>query len=270
MQELGWDSDADDDVRMMIEDAIDGELVEEAMEAVDVVLLWWRDDDGDLVDSLVDALTDLTDTGYIWLMTPKVGREGYVDAADLAEAAVTAGLALTNSAARVTALDGDQAGAAAGRPAVTSRRRSGWSAGRPRTSPPATSTASWSARPGLRGAPAVLIFYPWAFSSICRAELAAVRDDHDRFTAAGARVLAVSCDAMFTLRAYADTEQIGFDLLSDHWPHGAIARAYGVFDERGGVRAARLVRARCRRDRHLAGGQRDRRAARPGRRCWKR
>jgi Protein of unknown function (DUF3052) len=99
VQELGWDADVDDDVRMMIEDAIDGELVEEAMEAVDVVLLWWRDDDGDLVDSLVDALTDLTDTGYIWLMTPKVGREGYVDAADLAEAAVTAGLALTNSAA---------------------------------------------------------------------------------------------------------------------------------------------------------------------------
>jgi mycoredoxin-dependent peroxiredoxin len=87
---------------------------------------------------------------------------------------------------------------------------------------------------GLRGASAVLIFYPWAFSSICRAELAAVRDDHDRFTAAGARVLAVSCDAMFTLRAYAETEQISFDLLSDHWPHGAIARAYGVFDEQAG------------------------------------
>ena len=98
VQELGWDADVDDDVRMMIEDAIDGELVEEAMEAVDVVLLWWRDDDGDLVDALVDALIDLTDSGYIWLMTPKVGRDGYVDAADLAEAAVTAGLALTNSA----------------------------------------------------------------------------------------------------------------------------------------------------------------------------
>jgi mycoredoxin-dependent peroxiredoxin len=87
---------------------------------------------------------------------------------------------------------------------------------------------------GLRGAAAVLIFYPWAFSSICRAELAAVRDDHDRFTAAGARVLAVSCDAMFTLRAYADADHIGFDLLSDHWPHGAIARAYEVFDEQAG------------------------------------
>ncbi len=97
VQELGWDEDADDDVRIMIEDAIDGELIEDAMEAVDLVLLWWRDEDGDLVDGLVDALTDLTDAGYIWLMTPKVGRSGYVDAADLAEAAVTAGLALTNS-----------------------------------------------------------------------------------------------------------------------------------------------------------------------------
>ena len=87
---------------------------------------------------------------------------------------------------------------------------------------------------GLRGAPAVLLFYPWAFSSICRGELAAVRDDHDRFTAAGARVLAVSCDAMFTLRAYADADRINFDLLSDHWPHGTIARAYGVFDEQAG------------------------------------
>jgi mycoredoxin-dependent peroxiredoxin len=87
---------------------------------------------------------------------------------------------------------------------------------------------------GLRGAPTVIIFYPWAFSSICRDELAAVRDDHERFVALRARVLAVSCDAMYTLRAYADAEGIPFDLLSDHWPHGAIARAYGVFDEQAG------------------------------------
>ena len=98
VQEIGWDEDVDDDVRVAVEDAIDGELIEEALEAVDVVLLWWRDSDGDLVDGLVDALTDLTDSGYIWLMTPKVGRSGYVDAADLAEAAVTAGLALTTTA----------------------------------------------------------------------------------------------------------------------------------------------------------------------------
>jgi hypothetical protein len=98
VQELGWDNDADDDVRVMIEDAIDGEMVEDAVEAVDLVLLWWRDEDGDLVDGLMEALTDLTDAGHIWLMTPKVGRGGYVDAADLAESAVTAGLALTTNA----------------------------------------------------------------------------------------------------------------------------------------------------------------------------
>lgn len=86
----------------------------------------------------------------------------------------------------------------------------------------------------LRGAPAVVLFYPWAFSGICRAELTAVQDDHQRFVDQGVRVLAVSCDAMFTLRAYADAERIGFDLLTDHWPHGAIARAYQVFDSEAG------------------------------------
>lgn len=100
VQELGWDDDVDDDLRIEVEDAINGELVEEAMDAVDVVLLWWRDGDGDLVDDgLVDALTDLTEDGYIWLLTPKVGREGFVDATELAEGAVTAGLSMTNSVA---------------------------------------------------------------------------------------------------------------------------------------------------------------------------
>jgi peroxiredoxin len=86
----------------------------------------------------------------------------------------------------------------------------------------------------LGSAPAVLVFYPWAFSSICTSELAALRDAQTEFDAAGARVLAISCDAMFTLRAYADNQRLGFDLLSDHWPHGEIARAYGVFDDRAG------------------------------------
>jgi peroxiredoxin len=86
----------------------------------------------------------------------------------------------------------------------------------------------------LRGSSAVIVFYPWAFSSICRSELAAIRDDHESFMALGSRVLAISCDAMYTLRAYADKEGIAFDLLSDHWPHGAIAQAYGVFDDLAG------------------------------------
>lgn len=98
MQELGWDDDVDEGLREAIMDTIDSDLVYEATEAVDVVLLWWRESDGDIVDGLVDALTDLATTGYLWLMTPKVGRDGYVDPTDVAEGALTAGLALANPA----------------------------------------------------------------------------------------------------------------------------------------------------------------------------
>jgi peroxiredoxin len=80
----------------------------------------------------------------------------------------------------------------------------------------------------------LLVFYPWAFSGICTGELAALRAGHAELAAAGVRVLAVSCDAMFTLRAFAEAEDLPFDLLSDHWPHGAIAREYGVFDDEAG------------------------------------
>ena len=98
VQELGWDNDVDEDLRAAILDVLGEDFVYEAIEAVDVVLLWWRDEDGDLGDGLVDALTDLTARGHIWLMTPKVGQDGYVDPADLAEAAPTAGLAMANTA----------------------------------------------------------------------------------------------------------------------------------------------------------------------------
>jgi hypothetical protein len=98
VQELGWDEDVDDDLRIAIEDAVDAELIEEAMEAVDVVLLWWRDDDGDLADGLVDTLTDLSSSGAVWLLTPKVGRTGHVDPAEINEAAITAGLSHTITA----------------------------------------------------------------------------------------------------------------------------------------------------------------------------
>ena len=64
---------------------------------VDAVLLWWRDEDGDLVDALVDALTDLADGGSVCLLTPKVGRPGAVEAADITEAAPIAGLAVTTT-----------------------------------------------------------------------------------------------------------------------------------------------------------------------------
>jgi hypothetical protein len=100
VQELGWDEDVDEDLRAAIEELTGSALVDdEHGDVVDGVLLWWRQDDGDLVDGLVDALTDLADGGVIWLLTPKVGREGHVDPADVADAAPTAGLATTSSLA---------------------------------------------------------------------------------------------------------------------------------------------------------------------------
>ena len=100
VQELGWDEDVDDAVRATIENTIDSDLVDgDHGDVVDVVLLWWRDDDGDLVDALVDSLTDLVRGGAIWLLTPKVGRPGAVDAADVAEAAPIAGLSTTTTVA---------------------------------------------------------------------------------------------------------------------------------------------------------------------------
>ncbi len=100
VQELGWDEDIDEGLRAGIESAIEGSLVDDRYgDVVDAVLLWWRNDDGDLVDGLVDVLTDLGDGGMIWLLTPKVGRPNYVDASDISEAAPTAGLATTTSLA---------------------------------------------------------------------------------------------------------------------------------------------------------------------------
>ncbi|MDT9595038.1 DUF3052 domain-containing protein [Nocardioides zeae] len=99
VQELGWDEDTDDELRAAVEEALDADLVDgDHGNVVDAVLLWWRADDGDLVDGLVDALTDLVGGGAIWLLTPKVGRPGAVDPADVAEAAPVAGLQQTTSA----------------------------------------------------------------------------------------------------------------------------------------------------------------------------
>lgn len=72
-------------------------LTEDSDEVVDVVLLWWREGDGDLVDALVDSLTNLADHGVVWLLTPKAGRDGHVEPSDIDEAAPTAGLSSTRS-----------------------------------------------------------------------------------------------------------------------------------------------------------------------------
>ncbi|MFC5064667.1 DUF3052 domain-containing protein [Actinomycetospora atypica] len=98
VQELGWDSDVDDVVRSAIEERAGEDLLDEtAQEVVDVVVMWWRDDDGDLVDALMDARSPLAETGVVWVLTPKTGHAGHVQPSDIAEAAPTAGLSQTSN-----------------------------------------------------------------------------------------------------------------------------------------------------------------------------
>jgi peroxiredoxin len=78
----------------------------------------------------------------------------------------------------------------------------------------------------------MLVFFPYAFSGICSAELTDLRAAQDELR--GIRVAAISVDTMFALRTFAEQLGLDFDLLSDFWPHGRVAEAYGVFDhERG-------------------------------------
>ncbi|HEY7047398.1 MAG TPA: DUF3052 domain-containing protein [Jatrophihabitantaceae bacterium] len=99
VQEVGWDSAVDEEFRNAVEELLGDDLIDEdADEIVDAVILWYREGDGDLVDALVDAISPLADNGFIWLLTPKRGRPGYVEPSDIAEAAPTAGLSQTSMA----------------------------------------------------------------------------------------------------------------------------------------------------------------------------
>lgn len=82
--------------------------------------------------------------------------------------------------------------------------------------------------PGER--PTLLVFVPFAFSRVCTAELGELQAGLPELEAAGVRVLVASCDPVPALRAWAEQDGYGFGLLSDFWPHGAAARAYGVLD----------------------------------------
>ncbi|MBC2874062.1 MULTISPECIES: DUF3052 domain-containing protein [Streptomyces] len=98
VQEIGYDDDVDHDLREGIESLIGQDLVDEDYDDVaDVVLLWFRDEDGDLTDALVDAIGLLEDGGVTWLLTPKTGRDGYIEPSDISEAAQTAGLSQSKS-----------------------------------------------------------------------------------------------------------------------------------------------------------------------------
>jgi hypothetical protein len=99
VQVLGDTDDIDDELLGDVASRTGTELIhgDDTDEVVDVVLLWWRDGDGDLVDALVDALTNLGDSGVVWLLTPKAGRDDHVEPSDIDEAAPTAGLSSTRS-----------------------------------------------------------------------------------------------------------------------------------------------------------------------------
>ena len=98
--EVGFDSDCDSTIRDQIMAITGTEFLEgSTTEVVDAVLLWWRDGDGDLVDELMDGLTYLSETGPIWILTPKAGRDGHVEPSDIQDAAPIAGLSQTSTIA---------------------------------------------------------------------------------------------------------------------------------------------------------------------------
>lgn len=82
--------------------------------------------------------------------------------------------------------------------------------------------------------PWLLFFYPFAFTGVCSSELRALEAKKRSFRSLGYRIAAISCDSMFALRVFADGERFTYDMISDHWPHGDIARRFGVFDEARG------------------------------------
>jgi hypothetical protein len=98
--EVGYGPDCDDILRSEISQITGTTLIDsQTTDVVDAVLLWWREGDGDLVDELMDALTYLTETGPIWVLTPKLGRDGHVDSSEIQDAAPIAGLSQTSTLA---------------------------------------------------------------------------------------------------------------------------------------------------------------------------
>ena len=87
----------------------------------------------------------------------------------------------------------------------------------------------------FRGRKAVAIFfYPFAFSGVCTGELSGIRDRLDEFLTFDTEIVAISCDPTYSLRAFSDADGLNFPLLSDFWPHAAVTKAYGAFDEERG------------------------------------
>lgn len=83
--------------------------------------------------------------------------------------------------------------------------------------------------------PVLLVFYPFAFSGICQGELCQLRDEFAEYDNEGVQVLGVSVDTPFSLKAWAEQQGYQFPLLSDFWPHGEVAKKYGVFNDQAGL-----------------------------------
>jgi len=83
--------------------------------------------------------------------------------------------------------------------------------------------------------PVLVVFYPFAFSGICTGELCQLRDEFAEYDGQGVQVLGVSVDTPFSLKAWAEQQGYQFPLLSDFWPHGEVAKTYGVFNEDAGL-----------------------------------
>ena len=233
VQELGWDEDSDDDIRADIEEACGGELLDEdADEVIDVVLLWWRDGDGDLVDRLMDAITPLADDGVIWVVTPKTGQPGHVLPAEIAESAPTAGLMQTSSANL-----GDWSASRLVQPKSKA-------AGRRWCCPKASEAPDFTLK-DQNGQPVTLssfrdvknvlvVFFPLAFTGICQGELDEIRDHLPTYENDDTATLAISVGPPPTHKIWATQSGFTFPVLSDFWPHGAVAQAYGVFNDDAG------------------------------------
>lgn len=111
VQVVGWDDDCDEEFLAAVEQHVLELVMDEATDVVDGVLIWWRDDDADLADGLLDALAMLADDGVVWLCTPRPGRPGHMTGSEVKEAVHVAGLQITSSisvgadwqAARLTA-----------------------------------------------------------------------------------------------------------------------------------------------------------------------
>lgn len=80
-----------------------------------------------------------------------------------------------------------------------------------------------------------IFFFPFAFSGVCTGEMSGLRDRLDEFVTFDTEVLAISCDPVYAIRQFADTDRLNFPVLSDFWPHGDVAKAYDVFNERTGA-----------------------------------